>query len=253
MPIDLLGQSNGQTGQKKILPKIPMHIPTKEEKQKFAEAQAKKVVPVREIVKPVAKGPEANLVKGFGRRLLAKRLTWGLILVILLLAISGTSCYFIFFYQPPAPVKNLNTNANTALPVCGNGIIENGEQCEAGIFPGNCQTDQDCLDCQCATKPIVKKPVIPIVLPDTELAPLRGALVRFADNPLIYLIERNGELRVVKEGAVFKNGQSISKISPALIYSISSHFSDIRKGKDVYGRIDWDPRVLLLQELKNYQ
>jgi len=112
-------------------------------------------------------------------------------------------------------------------PVCGNGI------CEADETTENCSSD-----CQ------------PIILPDTELAPLRGALVKFTGDSNIYLIENNGELRKIeKQTVIFKNGQNIFQLDQNLIYTISSRFANTRHGKDVKGFIDWDPRVLSEQEL----
>jgi hypothetical protein len=151
---------------------------------------------------------------------------------------------------PPAPKYSCNTNSGQCFndvngvfanfndcqnncfapppsPVCGNGICENNEN------TANCSTD-------CP----------PIILPDTQLSPLRGALVRFVNDSNIYLIEYNGELRKIDAATVrFKNGQSVNQLNPKLIYTLAISFEDTRKGKDVKGFIDWDPRVLTEEEL----
>ncbi|MBN1325387.1 hypothetical protein JW977_00185, partial [Candidatus Falkowbacteria bacterium] len=116
------------------------------------------------------------------------------------------------------------------IPVCGNGICETNETSE------NCPND-------CP----------PVILPDTELAPLRGALAQFGGDSNIFLIENNGELRKIdKQTVIFKNGQNIYQLNQNLIYSLSSQFANTRKGKDVKGFIDWDPRILTEQELAPY-
>lgn len=120
-----------------------------------------------------------------------------------------------------------NCFAPPPLPVCGNGICETNENSE------NCLSD-------CP----------PIILPDTELSPLRGTLVQFPLDSNIYLIENNGELRnIEKETVIFKNGQNIYQLKTNLIYTLSSRFVNTRRGKDVKGFIDWDPRVLAEDEL----
>ena len=103
---------------------------------------------------------------------------------------------------------------------------------------------------------IPKTPEVPniedveTVLPDTALAPLRGALVRISVNPTIYLVENNGELRKVDElTTVFENQKTITNISKSLIYTLPDKWIDIRKGRDVGGQVDWDPRVLKISEL----
>lgn len=151
---------------------------------------------------------------------------------------------------PPAPKYSCNANsgqcytdangtfaslndcqANCFVPaplsVCGNGICENGEN-----------TDSCLIDCP------------PPVLPDTELAPLRGALVKFLNDSSIYLVENNGELRKIEVQTVeFRNGQNIYQLNPRLIYTLADRFKTTRRGKDVKGFIDWDPRVLTEEEL----
>ncbi|MCX6743023.1 MAG: hypothetical protein NT116_02185, partial [Candidatus Parcubacteria bacterium] len=105
-------------------------------------------------------------------------------------------------------------------PVCGNGKIETGEQCDL-IGCGSAQT---CVDCQCQT----------IILPDTELTSLRGALVKFKNASEIYLVEYNGELRLIDPLTVsFRNNQTIREIKADLIYVIADLYKQVRKGKEV--------------------
>ena len=70
---------------------------------------------------------------------------------------------------------------------------------------------------------------------------------------MIYLIEDNGELRKVdQQTVVFDNGQRVDQISSYLIYTIADRFKNIRKGRDVIGQVDWDPRVLSFNELNPF-
>ena len=81
----------------------------------------------------------------------------------------------------------------------------------------------------------------------------KGALIRFAEQEDVYLVEDNGELRLVdKDTVIFKNGLNIFQISPRRIYTINQRFENIRKGREVVGQVDWDPRVLSSQDLKNF-
>ncbi|MCX6744749.1 MAG: DUF4215 domain-containing protein [Candidatus Parcubacteria bacterium] len=125
-------------------------------------------------------------------------------------------------------------------PVCGNGKIETGEQCDLI----GCSSEQTCVNCQCQQ----------VILPDTELAPLRGALVKFSTNKNIYLIDYNGELRLVDPlTASFKNNQAIREIKEEEIYLIADRFKTVRMGKIVSGKVDWDPRILSSAELILFQ
>jgi hypothetical protein len=124
-------------------------------------------------------------------------------------------------------------------PVCGNFLLESGEQCD---FSG-CNSDQTCIDCQCQLT----------VLPDTDLAPLRGALVKFSGSANIYLIEWHGELRLVDlQTAVFKGGLTIKALQNQ-IYAINSRYQNTRQGDEVKGYVDWDPRILTNEELEIFK
>ncbi len=88
-------------------------------------------------------------------------------------------------------------------------------------------------------------------LPDTELTPLAGALITFRDTTDIFLVENNGELRLVnQEAVIFDNGQTMNEISRRLIYLLPDRWQSIRRGQQVVsGRVDFDPRVLTTPEL----
>ncbi len=93
----------------------------------------------------------------------------------------------------------------------------------------------------------------PVILPDTELMPIKGSVVKFSDSSTLYLIEDNGELRKIDLATVrFDNGQKITDINPDLIYTLADKWQRIRNGKDVFGLVDWDPRVLVDQELQPF-
>ncbi|MCC6639024.1 hypothetical protein IT409_00515 [Candidatus Falkowbacteria bacterium] len=107
-------------------------------------------------------------------------------------------------------------------------------------------------------QPIISQPAIPqspIILPDTPLAPLRGSLVKFAGQSVIYLVENNGELRVVDVANVlFDNGDTMSAIDPGIIYQLGNQYQSIRKGSQVVtGQVDFDPRILTTQELQPFK
>ncbi len=146
------------------------------------------------------------------------------------------SCFCKLTTPPPPPPP----------PLCGNGTIETGEQCEQN---SDCSTEYYCEGCICKMTPLSPPPP-----PDTEIAPLRGSLVKFADEETLYLVDWGGELRSIDMNSVsFKNGKTALQISPSLIYTLNDRFKDIRKGKEVFGYIDWDPRVLSEVELELFE
>ncbi|MCX6745905.1 MAG: hypothetical protein NTX00_02690 [Candidatus Parcubacteria bacterium] len=288
MPIDLLQSKKPIKIKREKLPdELSLHKPGKEKlaaiekakiKKEIKKEEPQKVVPKKEIL------PYVNFISAFKIYILKKRLTFTLILVIIILAVFGTGLYFFYFYKPqPKVVLNVNkpgVNLNippSPLPVeqpkefCGDGICQANEDyntcpldCPAPPPPppveqpkefcgdGICQANENYIICSLDCQP--PPPPIPQPLPNTELAPLRGALVRFSGSADIYLIENNGELRKIDQKTVaFANGQTISKINPNLIYLLAVGFADIRQGKDVIGKISWDPRVLSQPELEPYQ
>ncbi|MCX6740277.1 MAG: DUF4215 domain-containing protein [Candidatus Parcubacteria bacterium] len=125
-------------------------------------------------------------------------------------------------------------------PICGNGKIEATEQCDLA----GCSENQACENCRCED----------IILPDTDLAPLRGTVVKFAADSTLYLIDWGGVLRKIDvNSVVFSNGLAISKIDPGSIYTINDRFRSIRQAKEVSGYVDWDPRVLSEAEYLTYK
>jgi len=159
-------------------------------------------------------------------------------------------------------------------PICGNGLIETSEECDQT----GCKADQVCVNCLCLNLPprsICGNGVIETgeacdlygcpenlicndscqceILPDTELAPLRGALVKFNDKEDIFLVETNGELRLVDQKTViFKYVKNILQLADR-IYLINNRYQNIRQGKMVKGYVDWDPRVLTEIELEPFK
>lgn len=269
MAIDFLGREIKEP-KKKSEYDVRMHEPEKERLKREAAKKEKKSEPVKSApALPTFELGEVNLMTAWQRYILKRRLTFTILSVIILAIIGSLSYYFLTrpapppvvvintntnINQPPPVNINLNlppviTNENTNVnlppePVCGNGKIEANEQCDLT----GCGQNYECVDCQCQEK------MPPGPLPDTELAPLRGALVKFSGENVIYLIEYNGELRYVDQASViFKHGENISQIGLDRIYTINDSFKDIRRGKDVFGWIDWDPRVLSQAELFPYQ
>jgi hypothetical protein len=291
MAIDFLGR---EIKEPKIKQKeeLLMHKPEKENKtQPVKPPEVKKVAPPPKAPSlPEEKLQEVNLMIAFRRYLLKRRLTIIVFSAIFIIVLAGIAYYFVTRPKPPVvvvntnfnkpPVININTTPPPPEPVCGNGLIEANEQCDLT----GCASDQTCVNCQCKTV-VTPPPPPPVcgngniesgeecdiygcgvsqecinclcqttIFPDTELAPLRGALVKFAGGSAIYLVENNGELRYIDQPSViFKNGENISQIGSGRIYVINNKFKDIRSGKDVYGFIDWDPRVLSQTEFLPFQ
>jgi len=273
MPINLLGEPKHPIKKIETPEEVAMHIPAKElkkiekTKKKTAKIEAKKKAA---IVKKEALA-EVNLIKAFKKYVWKRRLTFSALLVIIILMAGSVFAYFTFFYKPqPKIVQNINKPITVNLPIvnlpptplayCGDNLCNNNETCS--LCP------DDCGSCPLPpsppeTPPIIPPPIMPPPpppvttpppLPDTELATLRGALVRFGGDSNIYLIELNGELRKVDMQSVyFKDGEKISEIKLILIYTISDRFKNVRKGKGVIGYVDWDPRILSPEELAFFQ
>jgi len=253
MPINLLGEPKHPIKKIRTEAEVEMHIPKKELKrlEKEKKRQEKLKVSPKPELEAKAELGEVNLIKAFKIYLFKQRLTFTILFVIIILIVGGLLGYFAFYYKPkpklainkplapsPAPVINLNVNKPLNLNI------------PAPIEPIPVPTP---TPPPLPPAPPVLPPIISQPLPDTELAPLRGTLVKFKDEPVIYLIELNGELRKVDLQTVyFENGQSIKQIGPEKIYTINDRFINVRKGKDVIGFVEWDPRILTTEELQPY-
>lgn len=227
MPIDFLG------GEKKVSAKkqgvdVKWHIPEKEKRRLEKEAKIKEQVKAAEKV-PVRRFEEVNLVIGFKKYLLKRRLTFIIIFVIIIT--GGLIAYFYFMPEPGEPLPVIvNENKNINQPIVSP--------------PAPPPTPQP---------PVPEPPPPSQILLDTELAPIKGSVIKFKNENTLYLIEDNGELRKIDRlTVVFDNGQSINDISPSLIYTLADRFKNIRRGEDVIGSVDWDPRVLRFVELSPF-
>lgn len=242
MALNLLG-SHDEKDVQQSTPELEKYIPPDEPfaEQKKPDPVKKpepEVVPVIEIPEPL------DLAENLKHR---RRVKTTLITILSIFLIGGVAvgAYFAaikFGLKIPA---NSNTNlaqTNTSPVVNTNTTITQP--------PVNTNTNTNA--------PVVVQPPVttPEVtpsgpLPDTELAPLRGAIVKFPGSSDVYLIEKNGELRVViPESVTFKNGQKISDLNPNLIYTLPLKWQSTRKGdKIVSGQVDFDPRILTLNEL----
>jgi len=282
MPINFIGEPKHPIKKIQATTEIEMHMPEKERKrlEKAKKKAAKKEAKKKAVEAQKAVFGEVNFIKSFKIYILKRRLTFTILFVIIIIVVGGgLYAYFSFFYKPqPQIAQNINQPIAVNLPIvnlpplppsayCGDNICNNNETCstcsnDCGSCPlppppplsaycgdGICNNGELCSSCpvDCGSCPP------PTPLPDTELAPLRGALVRFTGDINIYLVELNGELRQVETQSVyFANGQKISQTSPAKIYYIADRFRETRRGKDVIGFVEWDPRILSSAELGSF-
>jgi len=154
----------GATSASPVLPLI------KTMPEKYIGAAAGKPPVVRQIVetKVVAPLPPPKPSAPKPPKKSHKRRNIIIISAVVLAAGIGAAAYILFMPAPKVPVPPpvninkpvvVNTNINVPppppAPVCGNGVLENGEQCDAGAQNG--ATGSGCTaDCQ-----IVAKPVLP--------------------------------------------------------------------------------------------
>jgi len=226
MGIDLLGQQEEKKSAPKQARPFKWHQPEKEE---YQEKKTKKLKESK-----IKEGPqEVNLASRFQGGFFKKGL---IILLVFVIIISGASVgYFFLIYQPTIENEGQANGNINAIVIPEPEPATNGEPEPGPATNGEPEPE----------------PIRP--LPDTELKPLKGALIRFAEQEDVYLVEDNGELRLVdKDTVIFKNGLNIFQISPRRIYTINQRFENIRKGREVVGQVDWDPRVLSSQDLKNF-
>ncbi|HDQ22770.1 MAG TPA: hypothetical protein ENN28_02220 [Candidatus Uhrbacteria bacterium] len=248
MPIDLLGGEAKKPIKKKTADfEVRMHLPKKEEIKK--EKERVKIKKERKEEEAKEEFQEVNLLLSFRRYLLKKYLVFSALFVIIIVAGFLIYAGYVYFFPklPPAPLLS-NENANEPVAVI-----------EPPIEPPLIQPSP-LPEPPAPPPPLpspIPEPVLPpeplpeLPLPDTELAPLRGSVVKFIDSENLYLVEDNGELRLIDVNTViFKNGQRADQLSPRLIYTLADRYQYIRRGKDVKGQVDWDPRVLIPEELE---
>jgi len=146
------------------------------------------------------------------------RLTFILIVVIIILAIGGFVFYYIYYFDKVISVNPDLTDNNI--------------------------TEQDLLNQS-------EVSVIQPELPDTEMAPLNGALVKFDGQPEVYLVDNHGDLRMIdRESVIFNSNKRLSQISPSLIYTINDKWQNTREGDIITGKVDFDPRIITYNELR---
>lgn len=216
MAIDFLGKDRGKQSVKKQ--QVKWHLPEEQKQQK----QEQITDADKEMQKMGAKR-RVNLAEGIGAYFMRRKVLFSVILAVVILVVGFSSYLGYDYYLQTRPQPVVTTNM---IPVVNEPVNEN----------------------------INVEPVEPPILRDTELTPLRGALVRFRGDTTIYLVEDNGELRKVNtQTVVFQNGQSMSEIDLRLIYLISDEYKDIRRGQeDVEGFVDFDPRILSFKELEPF-
>lgn len=235
MALNLLGNHD----EKDIMqsaPEVEKYIPPDEPKSEKKEPEPIKkpepeAVPALEVLEPL------DLAENLKRK---QKIKVVLISVLAFLIIVGVAvgAYFaaVRYGSPFSPETN-----NVLIPANNTNVIT-----PVTPVPSNTNTN---VNAPVVVEPTPTQPSG--ALPDTPLAPLRGAIVRFPNSNDVYLIEKNGELRiVVPESVTFKNGQTISSLSPNLIYTLPLKWQSTRKGdKIVSGQVDFDPRILTLNEL----
>lgn len=137
-------------GSQTSVPGIPVVLPAiKTMPEKYIGAAPGKPPVVREVVEtkvvassaPPKPVPPKSSVQGS-----KKRRNIIIVSVIIILAGLGAAAYILFMPAPvlPPPVNTnqpaVNTNINVPppppAPVCGNDVLENGEQCDAGVKNG---------------------------------------------------------------------------------------------------------------------
>lgn len=160
-----------------------------------------------------------------------------LLFIFVIIILSGGIFYYLNFMRPKTPVSE------------DLAVVES----EPEVLPDLQPISEPEPVVEPEPEPEPESEPAEIILPDTELAPIKGSVVKFSGSNALYLIEDNGELRLIDLDTVrFDNGQRITEISDSLVYTIAAKWKTIRKGKDVFGLVDWDPRVLSEEELKPF-
>ena len=248
MAIDFLGKQAPKKAVKSGQ-KFEMHNPVTA--KPAALVIAPKTIEPNKIPEPAAlEREEVNLMSPFKAYLLKRRLEIILIILIFTIIFGGLATYF---FTRPRIIANNNLNQpivnqpieNVNLPLPVN---ENLNQAVANI---NANINENL---NIAPPVLPEFPPVTLPLANTELAPLRGALVKFSGSADIYLVEWQGELRLVdQQSVVFKNGQTVKQLSAKLVYTLNERFKDIRQGLEVKGNVAWDPRVLGSVELELFK
>lgn len=247
MPIDFLGggtQKKPVKKDKKAV-EVRMHLPEEVKEPKEKKETKVKKVPIEKEFK------EVNFVAILKKYLFKRRLIFSVIFaIIIIIIVGGGGYYFFFLYEPSPPVVNQPVVVASPRPSPVATVTP-----RVSPTPRPSPQPSPSLTPRPSPSPVPTPTPTPTPgpLPDTELAPLRGALVKFKSQDVIYLVEDNGELRKVdQQTVIFDNGQKINQISSSLIYTIAERFQDIRRGKDVFGQVDWDPRILSSNELSPF-
>lgn len=149
MAIDLLGQEQSKKSGRTEATVI-YHQPDKDKAPVKASPQPKVEAPKPRPAPPKEELGEVNLMTSFKAYLFKRRVYIILIALIVILAIG-----LIIFYLLTRPPQIVNANLNLVLnntnllpqALCGNNLIEAGEQCDTA----GCGIDQECVNCQCQT------------------------------------------------------------------------------------------------------
>lgn len=240
MPIDFLGKPEQKKAPKAS--EVKWHVPLKERYKEAKSQEPPKAAPKKIVKEETAEFKEVNFITGFKRYILKRRLMFSVIFVIIIIVVAVSIFAIIYFYpeQKPPLVVTPSPAPSPAVTV----------------------TPRPSPSPNPSVTPMIPSPTpivrpsptpTPTILPDTELASLRGAVVKFQDEETLYLIENNGELREIDlENVSFVNQGKIQELSPDLIYTIADRYKNIRRGKAVTGRVEWDPRVLSPAELSPF-
>jgi hypothetical protein len=234
MALNLLG-SHSQEDAKKAQEKVKMYVP-REQKTVKPQKEAKPQ-PVANV-QPVEEGKRVDLAEKFlHREALMKRLSFVGVAILIIFLVVGAGV--AFYLRPVTPKLVINQPPVVVLTPQPTPVVNE-------VPPVPVPTP---VINEVPPAPIINEPAGP--LPDTELAPLRGSLVKFSTTNDIYLIENNGELRLVnQQTVVFKNGQKLNELDRGIIYQLLDRWQTVRKGdKIVEGQVDFDPRVMTLSEL----
>lgn len=236
MALNLLG-SHPQEEAQKAQVGVKMHIPQEPKPVKPPKQKRnwfKKSTPVS-VNQPVEALKQVDLAEAILRRqALIRKLIYIVIIIVILLVACAVAIIIYLRPAPPQVVTNQPPVVNIAPPV---------------VPPTTPVVTPTPIVNEVPQPPVTNEPGAP--LQDTPLAPLRGSLINFSASDDVYLIENNGELRLVnKQSVIFENGQKFEELSSNLIYLLPDKWQNTRRGdKMVEGQVDFDPRVLSLTEL----